>query len=77
MKKTAIAILIAVLVVAIGAGLCFAGLSTVNFKVRDLGTAQYVTNTHELGESFTRESGYRFRPAFPLLPVPKISAHRS
>ena len=54
MKKTAIAILIAVLVVAIGAGLCFAGLSAVNFKVRDLGTAQYVTNTHELGESFTR-----------------------
>lgn len=54
MKKTVIAILIAVLVVAIGAGLCFAGLSAVNFKVRDLGTAQYVTNTHEVGESFTR-----------------------
>ena len=54
MKRTAIAILVAVLVVAIGAGLVFAGLSAVNFKVRDLGTAQYVTNTHEVGEGFTR-----------------------
>ena len=54
MKKTAIAILIAVLVVAIGAGLVFAGLSAVNFKFWDLDTTEYVTNTHEVGESFTR-----------------------
>ncbi len=53
MKKTAIAILIAVLVVAIGGTLCFAGLSAVNFKFRDLGANEYVTNTHALGESFT------------------------
>lgn len=49
MKKTAIAILIAVLVVAIGAGLCFAGLSTVNFKFDKLDRTEYVTNTYSLG----------------------------
>ena len=54
MKKTAIAILIAVLVVAIGAGLVFAGLSAVKFKFRDLDTTEYVTNTHEIGKSFAR-----------------------
>ena len=54
MKKTAIAILIAVLVVAIGGALVFAGLSAVHFKVRDLDTTQYVTNTHNVGEGFTR-----------------------
>lgn len=52
MKKTTITILIAVLVVAIGAGLCVAGLSAVNFKFRDLGANEYVTNTHVVGESF-------------------------
>jgi DUF4097 and DUF4098 domain-containing protein YvlB len=54
MKKTAIAILIAVLVVAIGGALVFAGLSAVHFKVRDLNTTDYVTNTHDVGEGFTR-----------------------
>ena len=54
MKKTAIAILIAVLVVAIGGALVFAGLSVVNFKIRDLDTTQYVTNTYDVGEGFTR-----------------------
>ena len=53
MKKTAIAILIAVLVVAIGAGLCFAGLSTVHFDIKKLDWTEYVTNTHEVSESFT------------------------
>ena len=54
MKKTAIAILIAVLVVAIGGALVFAGLSAVHFKVRNLDTTDYVTNTHDVGEGFTR-----------------------
>ena len=54
MKKTAIAILIAVLVVVIGGTLLFAGLSAVHFKIRDLDTTQYVTNTHQVGENFTR-----------------------
>ena len=54
MKKTVIAILIAVLVVAIGAGLCFAGLSTVHFDIKKLDWTEYVTNTHEMSESFTR-----------------------
>lgn len=52
MKKTAIAILIAVLVVAIGAGLCFAGLSTVNFRFRDLVRTEYSKSTYELSEPF-------------------------
>ena len=46
MKRTAIAILIAVLVVAIGAGLCFAGLSAVNFKFDKLDRTEYMTNTY-------------------------------
>ncbi len=54
MKRTAIAILIAVIVVAIGGALVFAGLSAVHFKFRDLDTAKYVTNTYDLGEGFTR-----------------------
>lgn len=54
MKKTAIAILIAVLVVVIGGTLLFVGLSAVHFKIRDLDTTQYVTNTHQVGENFTR-----------------------
>ncbi len=54
MKKTVIAILIAVLVVAVGAGMVFVGLSAVNFKVRDLDTTKYVTNTHQVSEQFTR-----------------------
>jgi len=54
MKRTVIAILIAVLVVAIGGALVFAGMSAVHFKFRDLDTAEYVTNTYDLGEGFTR-----------------------
>lgn len=50
MKKTVIAILIAVLVVAIGAGLVFAGLSAVNFKFDKLDGTKYVTNTYSLGQ---------------------------
>ena len=49
MKKTVIAILIAVLVVAIGAGLCFAGLSAVHFDFQKLDRTEYVTNTYSLG----------------------------
>ena len=47
MKKTAIAILIAVLVVAIGAGLLFAGLSAVSFRFDKLDRTEYMTNTYE------------------------------
>ncbi len=50
MKKTAIAILIAVLVVAIGGGLCFVGLSAVNFKFEKLDRTEYVTNTYDFGD---------------------------
>ena len=46
MKRTVIAILIAVVVVVIGAGLCFAGMSAVGFKFRDLDRTEYVTNTY-------------------------------
>ena len=46
MKKTAIAILIAVLVVAIGGGLVFAGLSAVSFKFEKLDRTEYMTNTY-------------------------------
>ena len=46
MKRTVIAILIAVVVVAIGAGLCFAGLSAVGFRFRELDRTEYVTNTY-------------------------------
>ena len=49
MKKTAIAILIAVLVVAIGGGLCFAGLSAVHFDFKKLDRTEYMTNTYSLG----------------------------
>ena len=49
MKKTVIAILIAVLVVAIGAGLCFAGLSAVHFDFQKLDRTEYMTNTYSLG----------------------------
>ena len=49
MKKTVIAKLIAVVVVAIGGGLCFAGLSAVNFKFDELDRTEYVTNTYSLG----------------------------
>ncbi len=55
MKRTAIAVLIAVLVVAIGGALVFTGLSAVRFRFRDLDTTKYVTNTHDVGEGFTRE----------------------
>lgn len=47
MKRTAIAILIAVLVVAIGGGLLFAGLSTVGFNFEKLDRTEYMTNTYE------------------------------
>ena len=49
MKKTAIAILIAVLVVAIGAGVCFAGLSAVQFDFTKLDRTEYATNTYSMG----------------------------
>lgn len=52
MKKTVIAIVIAVVVVALGAGLCFAGLSTVNFRFRDLVRPEYIKSTYELSEPF-------------------------
>ena len=54
MKKTMIALLIAVLVVAIGAGLCFAGLSTVGFKFRNLDRTEYRKHTYTLAEPFDR-----------------------
>lgn len=50
MKRTAIAILIAVLVVAIGAGLCLAGLSAVNFKFDKLDRTEYTTNTYTFSD---------------------------
>lgn len=50
MKRTAIAILIAVLVVAIGSGLCLAGLSAVNFKFDKLDRTEYTTNTYTLSD---------------------------
>ncbi len=46
MKRTVIAILVAVLVVAIGAGLCFAGLSAVQFDFKKLDRTEYRTNTY-------------------------------
>lgn len=51
MKKTVIAILIAVLVVAIGGGLVFAGLSAINFKFDKLDRTEYITNTYTLSGS--------------------------
>ncbi len=49
MKKTAIAILIAVLVVAIGGALVFAGLSAVHYDFQKLDRTVYATNTHSMG----------------------------
>ena len=51
MKKTVIAILIAVLVVAIGGGLIFAGLSAINFKFDKLDRTEYTTSTYDFIES--------------------------
>lgn len=47
MKKTAIAILIAVLVVVIGGALLFAGMSALNYKIDKLDQTEYVTNTYD------------------------------
>lgn len=49
MKRTAIAILIAVLVVAIGGALVFAGLSAVHYDLTKLDRTEYMTNTHSMG----------------------------
>ena len=49
MKKTAIAILIAVLVVAIGGALVFAGLSAVHYDFKRLDRTEYATNTYSVG----------------------------
>ncbi len=69
MKKTAIAILIAVLVVAIGAGLCFAGLSAVGFKLEVLDMREYETNTYDFGDP-VREIDVEGRTAdLELLPA--------
>ena len=50
MKRTAIAILIAVLVVAIGGGLCFAGLSAVHFDFKKLDRTEYLTRTYDFSD---------------------------
>ena len=50
MKKTIVAILIAVLVVAIGGALCFAGLSAVQFNFSKLDRTEYFTNTYTFSE---------------------------
>lgn len=52
MKKTAIAILIAVLVVAIGGALVFAGLSAVHHDFKRLDRTEYSKSTYELSEPF-------------------------
>lgn len=49
MKRTAIAILIAVLVVAIGGALVFAGLSAVHYDFMRLDRTEYATNTYSVG----------------------------
>ena len=49
MKKTAIAILIAVLVVAIGGALVLAGLSAVRYDFKGLDRTEYATNTYSMG----------------------------
>ena len=54
MKKTAIAILIAVLVVVIGGTLLCAGLSAVHFDFRKLDRTQYVTNTYDFTDPVQR-----------------------
>ena len=54
MKKTAIAILIAVLVVVIGGTLLCVGLSAVHFDFRKLDRTQYVTNTYDFTDPVQR-----------------------
>ncbi len=54
MKKTAIAILIAVLVVAIGGALVFAGLSAVHYDFKRLDRTEYVTNTYDFSDPVER-----------------------
>ena len=54
MKRTAIAILIAVLVVVIGGVLLFAGMSAVNFKLDKLDRMEYVNNTYRQEEKTIR-----------------------
>ncbi len=47
MKRTAIAIVIAVVVVSIGAALVFAGLSAIHFDFKKLDRTEYMTNTYD------------------------------
>ena len=54
MKKTAIAILIAVLVVVIGGTLLCAGLSSVHFDFKKLDRTEYVTNTYDFTDPVER-----------------------
>ena len=54
MKKTAIAILIAVLVVVIGGTQLCAGLSTVHFDFSKLDRTEYVTNTYDFDDPVER-----------------------
>lgn len=54
MKKTAIAILIAVLVVVIGGTLLFAGMSAVHFDFSKLDRTEYVTNTYDFESTVER-----------------------
>lgn len=54
MKKTAIGILIAVLVVVIGGVLLFAGLSAVKFNFRNLDGTEYMTSSYDFNESIRR-----------------------
>ena len=67
MKKTAIAILIAVLVVAIGAGLCFAGLSAVHFDFSKLDRTEYTTNTYDFDSPVERIDMKGWTADFDLL----------
>ena len=69
MKKTMIAILIAVLVVAIGGGLCFAGLSAVNFKFERLDRTEYMTNTYDFESPVQRIDVKGFTADIELLPA--------
>ena len=54
MKKTAIAILIAVLVVVIGGTLLCAGLSAVHFDFSKLDRTEYTTNTYDFEDPVAR-----------------------
>ena len=54
MKKTAIGILIAVLVVVIGGVLLFAGLNAVKFNFRNLDGTEYMTNNYDFTQSVRR-----------------------